>query len=240
MTRSETAVRRSSHFRDTGIFHLSTCVYIDGFNLYNGAVKRTQFKWLDISQVCQKLLVGQSVDLIRYFTARVIGFAHDPQAPARQDVYLRALRTLPNVVIHDDGWFAIRSSLLPQYPLAYRPEYQNPPSRPPQFVQVQKLEEKRTDVDIATHLLLDCFANQFDEFAVISNDGDLTLPIEKVQDQFNKQITVINPHRSGMSGSLKKASSNYIRNINRSVLASSQFPSPLMDAKGSFSKPSSW
>ena len=112
MTRSETAERRSSHFWDIGISYLSTCVYIDGFNLYNGAVKRTQYKWLDISQVCQKLLVGQSIELIRYFTARVIGFAHDPQAPARQDVYLRALRTLPSVVIHDDGWFASRSSLL--------------------------------------------------------------------------------------------------------------------------------
>lgn len=240
MTRSETAVRRSSHFRDSGISYLSTCVYIDGFNLYNGAVKRTQFKWLDISQVCQKLLVGHSVDLIRYFTAHVIGFAHDPQAPARQNVYLRALETLPNVVIHDDGWFSLHAALLPQYPLAYRPENQKPPTRPPQFVQVQRSEEKRTDVDIATHLLLDCFDNRFDEFVVISNDGDLTLPIEKVRDQFGKRIGVINPHRSRMSGTLIKASSYYIRNINRSVLASSLFPSTLTDAKGTFSKPSSW
>ena len=184
--------------------------------------------------------MGHTIELIRYFTARVIGFAHDPQAPYRQDVYLRALRTLPNVVIHDDGWFTSHHGLLPQYPLAYRPEHQSPPSRPPQLVQIQRLEEKRTDVDIATYLLLDCFEDRFDEVAVISNDGDLTLPIEKVRDQFGKRIGIINPHRSRMSGTLIKASSYYIRNINRSVLSSSQFPSTLTDARGQFNKPPSW
>ena len=220
---------------------MSTCVYIDGFNLYNGALKRTEYRWLDLSRVCQTLLPDHSIELIRYFTARVVGFDHDPQAPARQDVYLRALRTLPNLVIHDDGWFSIHSKLLPQYPLAYRPEHELPPTRPPQMVQVQRIEEKRTDVDIATYLLLDCIENKFDEVVLISNDGDLTLPIQKVRDQFGKRIGVINPHpRSGTSGTLKKAASYIIRNINRSVLSSCQFPDTLTDENGEFTKPPSW
>lgn len=220
---------------------MGTCVYIDGFNLYNGAVKRTDYKWLDISQVCQKLLVGQTIDLIRYFTARIIAFDHDLQAPARQDVYLRALRTLPNVIIHDDGWFASRPKLLPQYPLAYIPDHLHPPPRAPQLVQVQRIEEKRTDVDIATHLLVDCFQKRFDEVVVISNDGDLTLPIQTVRDAFGMRIGVINPHnKSRISGSLIKASTYHLRNINRKVLADSQFPTILTDAQGTFSKPPSW
>jgi len=220
---------------------MGTYVYIDGFNFYNGAVKRTQYKWLNISQVCQKLLPGKTIDLIRYFTARIIAFDHDLQAPSRQDVYLRALRTLPNVEIHDEGWFASRPGLLPQYPLAYRPEGQSPPRRPPQLVQVLRIEEKRTDVDIATHLLLDCFNNRFDEAVVISNDGDLASPIQTVRDEFGIRIVVINPHhKSRVSRSLIKASSHSLQSINRSVLATSQFPTTLTDIKGQFTKPPSW
>jgi hypothetical protein len=35
---------------------MRTIVYIDGFNLYYGAVKGTPYKWLDLKSVCQKLL----------------------------------------------------------------------------------------------------------------------------------------------------------------------------------------
>ncbi|HVH69249.1 MAG TPA: hypothetical protein VM716_15380 [Gemmatimonadales bacterium] len=35
---------------------MKTYVYVDGFNLYYGAVKGTPFKWLDIRQLCQLLL----------------------------------------------------------------------------------------------------------------------------------------------------------------------------------------
>ena len=220
---------------------MGTYVFIDGFNLYNGAVKGTQYKWLNLSEVCQTLFPGKTIDLIRYFTARVIAFDHDLQAPVRQDVYLRALRTLPNLEIHDEGWFASRPTLLPQYPLAYRPQGQSPPPRPPQMVQVLRSEEKRTDVDIATHLLLDCFHNRFDEAVVISNDGDLASPIQTVRDEFGKRIVVVNPHhKSRISGHLIKASSHCLRSINRKVLANSQFPTTLTDIKGEFAKAPSW
>ncbi|MCH8089281.1 MAG: NYN domain-containing protein [Chloroflexi bacterium] len=216
-------------------------VYIDGFNFYHGAVKNTTFKWLNLQEVCHKLFPKHDIDLIRFFTARVIGFDHDPQAPDRQDVYIRALGTLSKFQIHDEGWFARHATLYPQYPLAYRPANQKPPRRPPQFVQVQRIEEKRTDVDIATYLLVDCFLNHFDEAVVISNDGDLALPIEMVRDQFQKAITVVNPHhRSKMSSGLRKASSKQVWTINKKILATSQFASPMTDAKGSFTKPSSW
>ena len=219
---------------------MRTYVYIDGFNLYYGAVKNTSFKWLNILEVCQKLFPNDQIDLVRYFTARIFAFDHNTQAPARQDVYIRALRTLPNVDIQDGGWFAKRPTRLPQYPLAYIPEGQIPPLKPPQQVQVLRLEEKRTDVDIATFLLMDCFLARFDQAVVITNDGDLALPIQTVRDQFGKTITVVNPHSRGKtSGSLKKASSRYM-NINTRLLATSQFPPTLTDAKGSFTKPVRW
>jgi len=215
---------------------MATNVYFDGFNFYHGAVKGTPFKWLDLGAFCAALLPKHTIHRIRYFTAAVLGFPHDPKAPLRQAIYLRALATIPNLTVHKDGWFASHPMLLPQYPLAILH-----PSRPPQKVQVQRLEEKRTDVDLATYLLVDCFDNDFDQAVVISNDSDLVLPIEMVKVKYGKTIGVINPHsKSKQSGHLQKAASWHYRSINKSVLASCQFPPTLTDRAGTITKPASW
>ena len=75
-------------------------VYVDGFNLYYGAVKQTEFKWLDLVKLAYQVLPrGHTVERLKYFTARVSGAA-DPGAPARQQMYLKALATLREVEIH--------------------------------------------------------------------------------------------------------------------------------------------
>ena len=74
---------------------MRTRVYVDGFNLYYGAVKGTPFKWLNLVELAYQILpAGHSVDKLNYFTARVSGVS-DPGAPARQHAYLSALATLP-------------------------------------------------------------------------------------------------------------------------------------------------
>ena len=79
---------------------LRTYVYVDGFNLYYGAVRRTEFKWLDLVKLAYQVLPpGHAVERLRYFTARVLG-AGDTDAPTRQREYLKALETLPEVEIH--------------------------------------------------------------------------------------------------------------------------------------------
>ena len=90
-----------------------TVVYIDGFNFYYGAVKGTQYKWLDFEALCQRLLPRDQVVKIRYFTARVTARPDDPQRASRQDTYLRALATLPLVQIHY-GHFLTQSVRLPR------------------------------------------------------------------------------------------------------------------------------
>jgi uncharacterized LabA/DUF88 family protein len=79
---------------------MRTSIYVDGFNLYYGALKGTPFKWLDLKQLCTLLLPNTCViDKIKYFTARVSG-ATDPDAPRRQRIFLNALQTTPEVEIH--------------------------------------------------------------------------------------------------------------------------------------------
>jgi hypothetical protein len=74
---------------------MRTAVYVDGFNLYYGALKGTPFRWLNIDVLMPHLLpAGCNVISIKYFTARVSG-SPDIDAPRRQAIYLKALRTIP-------------------------------------------------------------------------------------------------------------------------------------------------
>ena len=69
-------------------------VYVDGFNLYYGALKGTQFKWLNLVELARHVLPAyHTIDKLIYFTARVSGVSNR-RAPARQQVYLNALNTL--------------------------------------------------------------------------------------------------------------------------------------------------
>ena len=79
---------------------LKTYVYIDAFNLYFGALKKTPHRWLDLSKLCQHLLPKNDVTRINYYTALVKAHPKDPQQPVRQQTYLRALRTDPRIKIH--------------------------------------------------------------------------------------------------------------------------------------------
>jgi len=72
-----------------------TYVYIDGFNLYYGALRGTPFRWLDLGKLCELLLPGNDVQAIKYFTALVKSTPSALQQPVRQQTYLRALRTIP-------------------------------------------------------------------------------------------------------------------------------------------------
>ena len=68
--------------------------YIDGFNFYYGAVKGTPYKWLNFRSLLEGMFPAFQVTEIKYFTARVTGRWFDLQAPIRQEMYWRALRTL--------------------------------------------------------------------------------------------------------------------------------------------------
>jgi hypothetical protein len=75
-------------------------VYVDGFNLYYGALKATPYRWLDLEALCTRLLPRDEISLIRYFTAPVTARPSDPDQPQRQQTYLRALRTSARLSIH--------------------------------------------------------------------------------------------------------------------------------------------
>lgn len=217
---------------------MSSNIYIDGFNLYY-AIKNTKYKWLNLSALCTRLLPSSNIQKIYYFTAKVKSLPHDPSAPVRQATYLRALKTLPVVEIHDEGHFVQWPRLFPQYPLAYKnPKY---PIKPPQAVQILKAEEKGSDVNLASYLLKDCFEDNFDDAVVISNDSDLAKPVEIVVNHCAKPVKVINPNRREyLSRELTDVASSFYPTINMSAYRNSQFNNTLTDSTGAFTKPSTW
>jgi hypothetical protein len=91
----------------------------------------------------------------------------DPQRISRQQIFLRALRTVPGLEIHLGNY---------QETTVWRP-LANPPRRGSRFVQVLWSEEKGSDVNLATQLLMDTYEGRCERAAVISNDSDLAMPI---------------------------------------------------------------
>jgi uncharacterized LabA/DUF88 family protein len=208
---------------------MKTIVYVDAFNLYYGAVKDTPYKWLDIGALCRTMLRSENVVTgIKYFTAKVQPRPGDPDQPTRQQTYLRALRTLPNLHIIYGHYL----SHVVWMPLASPVPGQKP------FVQVVKTEEKGSDVNLASHMLVDAADNVFDCAVIISGDSDLKTPVQMVQSRFHKTVGVVNPQK--IKCRALETTARFYKHIRESALASSQFPSVLTDGLGTFHKPPSW
>lgn len=207
-------------------------VYIDGFNLYYGCLRKTQFRWLDLAAFAQKMLPRDQIVGIKYFTAEVTLRPGKPDAPGDQKTYLRALRTLPDLSIYF-GRFLTNEIW------AHRV---HPPKMGKAKVKVFKTEEKGSDVNLATHLIVDGFLGNYELAVVVSNDGDLKMPVEYVRQELKKPVGVLNPrkNRSYALSPTVLPSGSFYKPIREGVLRSSQFPDPLSDGDGTFSKPSGW
>jgi hypothetical protein len=221
-------------------------VYIDGFNLYYGSVKDTPYRWLDPYALACNLMPVDRVTAVHYFTARVKPTPRDPSVHQRQGIYLRALATLPNVHVRE-GFFLLKASRQPKVqPLnPANPKVPNPANP---TVEIWLNEEKGSDVNLATQLLLDAFDDNFDLAVVISNDSDLAWPILKVRQKFKKNVGVYKPERPAGYPSATprpdskelKNNARWFRHIEERHLIASQLPPTLTDAKGIITKPPTW
>lgn len=209
---------------------MATHVYIDGFNLYYGCLRGSPYRWLDLEALCARLLPADDIVKIRYFTARVKDRPGDVGVASRQRVYLRALGTLPKVSVHF-GHFLSHPTRMP---LA------NPPPRGPATVEVIKTEEKGSDVNLATHLLMDAFDQKCDVAVVVSNDGDLKEPMQMARQRLGIKVGVINPQASGTKSKALAGASDFYKAVRPAALRQSQFPSQKVDDRGPFHKPPSW
>lgn len=208
---------------------MTAIVYVDGFNLYYGALKGTPYKWVDLPALCRHLLPGEQIAQIRYFTARVKGRPGDLDAPRRQDAYLRALGSLPGVSIHY-GQFLVTETRMA---LAY------PDPNGPRTVQVVKTEEKGTDVNLGSYVLLDAFDEACNLAVMIGNDSDLVTPLSMAKQRFGTRIGLINPQRKP-SFALIKLGLEFVKPVRANALAACQLPDKVPVGRGTVHKPATW
>ena len=103
---------------------------------------------------------------------------------------------------------------------------------------VVKTEEKGSDVNLATYLLMDVFDGDCELSVVISNDSDLATPIQSVRERFGIKVGILNPHRNRSWTLFNRA--DLYRPIRKGPLSASQFADKLQDSDGAFMKPAGW
>lgn len=208
---------------------LRTHLYVDGFNLYHRIVRDTPYKWLNVQRLAELIVQNADIQWIGYYTARAKNRSGDPFMAARQEVYFRALRTLPNLEIYEGSF----QSHPTRMPLAH------PPSAGPKFAEVIRTEEKGSDVNLASHLLIHAFKGEFQQAIVISNDSDLATPIEYTVKELGLPVIVLCPP-DRRSKRLRQVATSQLP-IRQGPLSASQFPRQLLAENGrTITKPTRW
>ena len=197
-------------------------VYIDGFNLYFGLreARYRRFYWLDVAALARRLLrQGQELARVKYFTARV----SEPTAKReRQQTFLEALETRSAIDLFY-GRYQYKTVSCRQCGASWL-----------------KPEEKMTDVQIATQMLLDAHGGAFDTAIVVSGDSDLVPPIRAIKATFPmKRIVVAFPPRRSSNQLRQEAHAAFV--IGRKVLKDSQLPDRVTKAGGQvLVRPQGW
>lgn len=209
--------------------------YIDGFNLYYGIrdrgplrpsnhdhnkvcpTKTGKYKWLDLSRLCSLLMQNGNIVKIKYFTALLKG---DIDKISRQENYLQLLSTFNNIEIIKGNF------LCSQVTMRYYAEPHN-------WVKVIKNEEKGTDVNIASHMLIDGFHNEYDIAALISNDSDFAYVVKFIKEELKKGVIIFNPQHKP---SKTLSDLTMVNSIFDNTLKNAQFPSII----NGFARPDKW
>lgn len=214
--------------------YLKTIVYIDGYNLYYGSLRKTLYKWLDIHNLFSNHILTPDNKLakVKYYTAPVLGkMCDDPKSPQRQRTYLQALRKLypDNVTIIEGKMIAMKQNRRNLNP-------------PPEMVMVHHFEEKKSDVNIAVDILTDVFTQQCQHIVLCTNDSDLEPALVKIR-QLNPSIKIglVSPIRSNDSRHVSKDLLQYAdwhKFVKESHLQASQLPDKIPHT--SIKKPEDW
>ena len=209
----------------------STFVYIDGLNLYY-RIKKTPFRWLNLDKFVKACLDQNKHDIqkIKFFTARTKKSVDGPGQNTRQDLYLQAVQTLPNLEI---VWGQFKKRQVRGF-LCNSQGHETTKK-----VLVSKFEEKKSDVNIATHMIEDGYQEKYECMVLISNDTDLTTPLISIKRNLKKRVVVVSPYET-VHADLRK-SSHYAKRIKTNdIFEKSQFPLKMKTPKGEIHCPKSW
>lgn len=218
-------------------------VYVDGFNLYYGCLQGSPHRWLDIHKLAQNIMANTEdavIKKVHYFTAKVVDYSNDG-ITTRQGFYLKALETIPQVEIHYGKFKLRKKKVYVKPPLQIQLEH---PLTRSIFVASKGViegdcyEEKGTDVNLATRLLIDSYNSDMDIALIISNDTDYKSALYHVKKVRGKRVIVVSSKLDQLPDQeLRKVSNNSSRKITENLLRASLFPDVVTP---SISKPRTW
>jgi hypothetical protein len=167
-----------------------TIAYVDGFNLYYGALKYSDYKWINPKILLENVLKNRSITIntLNFYTARLSGTL-DEDAPRRQNLYLGALETVKNIEIIYGSFQVNRKSKK----IVSASDLGKILKPFPEKCHVIIPEEKGSDVNLGSHLVRDGFLNKFDTAIVCTNDTDLCEPIRIIVQELKKDVILITP-----------------------------------------------
>jgi hypothetical protein len=100
-------------------------------------------------------------------------------------------------------------------------------------------EEKGSDVNVASHLLVDVLTGQVDAAVVISNDSDLRFPVQIARRHV--PVGVVNPSGNHLAGALRGLANDGVgRHWWRQLTAGELNAFQLPDPAGGYSRPAGW
>ena len=231
---------------------LRTRIYIDGYNLYYGCLKRTHYKWLDPVKLFDDAILpsvlfeprGQRATFaldqlaVKYFTAPILkNFATSKDSVSSQAQYHAALEGHhPGRIEIIRGYYDAREAR------AHRVIAKTPPAQC-EKVDIWKLEEKQSDVSLALHAYSDAVRKEIDHAVIVTNDTDLVPALEMIKRDTGIAVGLVIPTR------LKERPANrdlanradWVRtHITDQELEISQLPRVVMNGRNASHKPVSW
>ncbi|PPH21975.1 NYN domain-containing protein [Rathayibacter sp. AY1C4] len=239
-------------------------VYIDGYNLYYGGREQCGrsapgWRWLDVRRLADALVgaqagwAGATIERIVYCTARIAATTN-PSGAQDQDVYLKALVKARSVDRIEYGNYVSRvktSALATRGPngkpvvstSAWPLMIQDPTGNAVQdarfLVSYLHNEEKGSDVNVASHLLLDILRGSVDAAVVVSNDSDLGFPVQTARTLV--PIGLVNPRDARHAGALAGHASDGVGDHWFLKLGAGDYTgNQLPDPAGGYTKPVGW
>lgn len=230
----------------------STAIYIDGYNLYYGRLRGTPFKWLDVVQLSGAILAqrdqSEELSMVKLFTANALArFAtHGSASVNAQSSYHRALKLRnPNhlQIIYGTHSFDRNGTLLPVF-VAGQPYDRR------KRIRVSKLEEKKTDVNLAINMYRDACKGSYERMILMSNDSDVEPALQAIRSDYPEiMIGIVMPihppspgsimHRR-RSGSLANLADWVITHLTDTQLLNAQLPALIATNKKPILKPHHW
>jgi 6-hydroxy-3-succinoylpyridine 3-monooxygenase len=228
-----------------------TRVYIDGYNLYYGCLKKSPHKWLDVRALIQCILPsilfeqnGQPIRYafqppgIKYFTAPILAaFAKSDDSVSCQHHYHTAL------CAHlGDGVEIIKGYHDAKPARAYAWE-EGKAARECKMIEIWKLEEKQSDVAFALNAFSDAIRNEIDQVIAVTNDSDFAPAMKMIRQHTQVIVGLIVPapqNTSKVNAELAKHAHWTRTHIRDEEFAKSQLPAMIRLKSKAIHKPLSW